>query len=138
MSLVKTQKAINDRGEHRLRRLVKSDRHATVDTLTAQMNQQCSRKLSRTTLQRTLLRIDFRSRRLISEPMLTSLHRKKRRAFTLQHKHWTLEQWEKVGFQMSLVSYCIRSMGPGQFVEWHQKTYFLKPLLGANKMEDAV
>ncbi|GBN99020.1 hypothetical protein AVEN_23185-1 [Araneus ventricosus] len=91
-------RAINDRGERRLRRLVKSDRRATVDTLTAQMNQQCTRKLSRTTVQSTLLRIGLRSRRLISAPMLASVHRKKRRAFALQHKHWTLEQWEKVAF----------------------------------------
>ncbi|GBN03595.1 Transposable element Tcb2 transposase [Araneus ventricosus] len=93
-----TPRAINDRCERRLRRLVKSDRRVTVDTLTAQMNQQCSRELSRTTVQRTLLRIGLRSRRLISAPMLTSVHRKKRRAFALQHKHWTLEQWEKVAF----------------------------------------
>ncbi|GBO00022.1 hypothetical protein AVEN_41626-1 [Araneus ventricosus] len=91
-------RAINDRGERRLRRLVKCDRRNTVDTLTAQMNQQCTRKLSRTTLQRTLLRIGLRSRRLISAPMLTSVHRKKHRAFALQHKHWTLEQWKKVAF----------------------------------------
>ncbi|GBM10007.1 hypothetical protein AVEN_23995-1 [Araneus ventricosus] len=83
--------AINDRGERRLRRQVKSDRRATVDALMAQMNQQCPRKLSRTTVQRTLLRIDLRSRRLISACMLTSVHRKKRHAFALQHKHWTLE-----------------------------------------------
>ncbi|GBN51960.1 hypothetical protein AVEN_68684-1 [Araneus ventricosus] len=84
-------RAINDRGERHLRRLVKSDRRSTVDTLTAQMNQQCTRKLSRTTVQRTLLRIGLRSRRLISAPMLTRVHRKKRHAFALQHKHWTLE-----------------------------------------------
>ncbi|GBM91224.1 Transposable element Tc1 transposase [Araneus ventricosus] len=62
------------------------------------MNQQCTRKLSRTTVQRTLLRIGLRSRRLISAPMLTSVHRKKRHAFALQHTHWTLEQWEKFAF----------------------------------------
>ncbi|GBN95390.1 hypothetical protein AVEN_241688-1 [Araneus ventricosus] len=84
-------RAINDRGEPRLRRLVKSDRRAAVDALTAQMNQQCTRKLSRTIVRRTLLRIGLRNRRLISAPMLTSVHRKKRRAFALQHKHWTLE-----------------------------------------------
>ncbi|GBM15470.1 hypothetical protein AVEN_142128-1 [Araneus ventricosus] len=80
-------RAINDRGERRLRRLVKSDRCATVDTLTAQMNQQCTRKLSRTTVQRTLLCIGLHSRRLISAPMFTSVHRKKHHAFALQHKH---------------------------------------------------
>ncbi|GBL85077.1 hypothetical protein AVEN_221308-1 [Araneus ventricosus] len=95
-----TPRAINDRRERRLRRLVKSDRRATVDTLTAQMNQQCIRKLSRTTVQRTLLRIGLRSRRLISAPMLTTVNRKKRCAFALQHKHWTLEQWEKVAFSV--------------------------------------
>ncbi|GBO31351.1 hypothetical protein AVEN_185161-1 [Araneus ventricosus] len=42
-------RAINGRGERRLRSLVKSDRRATVDTLRAQMNQQCTRKLSMTT-----------------------------------------------------------------------------------------
>ncbi|GBO32847.1 hypothetical protein AVEN_38919-1 [Araneus ventricosus] len=89
---------LNDRGERRLRRLVKSDRLVTVDTLTAQINQHCTRKLSSTTVQRTLLRIGPRSRRLISAPMLTSVHRKNSRAFTIQHKHWTLEQWEKVAF----------------------------------------
>ncbi|GBN42181.1 Transposable element Tcb1 transposase [Araneus ventricosus] len=55
-------------------------------------------KLSRTIVQHTLLRIGLRGRRLISAPILTSVHHKKRRAFALQHKHWTLEQRKKVAF----------------------------------------
>ncbi|GBL88493.1 hypothetical protein AVEN_159081-1 [Araneus ventricosus] len=62
------------------------------------MNEQCTSKLSRTIVQRTLLSIGLRSRRLISAPMFTSVHRKKRRAFALQHKHWILEQLKKVAF----------------------------------------
>ncbi|GBO17027.1 hypothetical protein AVEN_160365-1 [Araneus ventricosus] len=130
-------RAINDRSERRLRRLVKCDRY-TVDTLTAQINQQCTRKLSRTTVQFTLLRVGLRSRRLISAPMLTSVHRKKRRAFALQHKHCTLEQWKKVAFSDESRFLLHQIDGRWVFAERHQETNFQKPLLGTNKVEEAV
>ncbi|GBO41764.1 hypothetical protein AVEN_236505-1 [Araneus ventricosus] len=41
-------------------------------------------------------------------------------------------------FQMSLVFYCIGSMGAVVFAERHQETNFQKPLLGANKVEETV
>ncbi|GBM23276.1 hypothetical protein AVEN_26009-1 [Araneus ventricosus] len=72
-------RAIDDRGERRLRRCVRANRHATVEQLTAQMNQGATKSVSSTTVQRTLLRMGLRSRRLVNAPMLTAVHRRRRR-----------------------------------------------------------
>ncbi|GBL71855.1 hypothetical protein AVEN_231510-1 [Araneus ventricosus] len=68
-------RAIDDRGERRLRRCVRANRRATVKQLTAQMNQGATKSVSSTTVQRTLLRMGLRSRRLVNAPMLTAVHR---------------------------------------------------------------
>ncbi|GBN27246.1 hypothetical protein AVEN_234878-1 [Araneus ventricosus] len=68
-------RAIDDRGERRLRRCVRANRRATVEQLTVQMNQGATKSVSLTTVQRTLLRMGLRSRRLVNAPMLTAVHR---------------------------------------------------------------
>ncbi|GBM51932.1 hypothetical protein AVEN_1513-1 [Araneus ventricosus] len=68
-------RAIDDRGERRVRRCVRANRRATVEQLAAQMNQGASMSVSSTTVQRTLLRMGLRSRRLVNAPMLTAVHR---------------------------------------------------------------
>ncbi|GBM97306.1 hypothetical protein AVEN_27072-1 [Araneus ventricosus] len=50
-------RAIDDRGERRLRRCVRANRRATVEQLTAQMNRRATKSVSSTTVQRTLLRM---------------------------------------------------------------------------------
>ncbi|GFY00658.1 transposable element Tcb1 transposase [Trichonephila clavipes] len=45
---------IDDRGERRLRRCIRANRRATVEQLTAQMNQGVTNSVSQTTVQRTL------------------------------------------------------------------------------------
>ncbi|GFU10753.1 transposable element Tcb1 transposase [Trichonephila clavipes] len=50
-------RAIDDRGERRLRRCVRADRRATVEQLTTKMNQGATKSVSQTTIQRTLLRL---------------------------------------------------------------------------------
>ncbi|GBM41431.1 hypothetical protein AVEN_129625-1 [Araneus ventricosus] len=72
-------RAIDDRGERRLRRCVRANRRATVEQLTAQMNQGATKSASSTTVQRTLLRMGLRNRRLVNAPMLTVVHRRRRR-----------------------------------------------------------
>ncbi|XP_015911795.2 uncharacterized protein [Parasteatoda tepidariorum] len=62
-------------GERKLRRCVQTNRRATVEQLTAQMNQGATKSVSSTTVQRTLLRMGLRSRRLVNAPMLTAVHR---------------------------------------------------------------
>ncbi|XP_071043049.1 uncharacterized protein [Parasteatoda tepidariorum] len=58
-------RTIDDRGERRLRRCVRVNRRATVEQLSAQMNQGATKSVSTTTVQRKLLRMSLRSRRLI-------------------------------------------------------------------------
>ncbi|GBN94739.1 hypothetical protein AVEN_160913-1 [Araneus ventricosus] len=44
-------RAIDDRGERRLRRCIRANRRATVEQLTAQMNQGATKNVSSTTVQ---------------------------------------------------------------------------------------
>ncbi|GBN65267.1 hypothetical protein AVEN_200998-1 [Araneus ventricosus] len=66
-------RAIDYRGERRLRRCVRANRRATVEQLTVQMNQEATKSVCSTTVQRTLLRMGLRSRRLVNAPMLTAV-----------------------------------------------------------------
>ncbi|GBN91177.1 hypothetical protein AVEN_149591-1 [Araneus ventricosus] len=59
-------RTVDDRGKRRLRRCVRANRHATVEQLTAQMNQGATKSMSSTTIQRTLLHT-LRSRRLVMQ-----------------------------------------------------------------------
>ncbi|GFU68105.1 transposable element Tc3 transposase [Trichonephila clavipes] len=88
-------RAIDDRGERRLRRCVRADRRATVEQLTTKMNQGATKSVSQTTIQRTLLRLGLRSRRLVCAPMLTALHRRRRLEFARQYSSWTSTEWRQ-------------------------------------------
>ncbi|GFW53694.1 transposable element Tcb1 transposase [Trichonephila clavipes] len=90
-------RAIDDRGERRLRRCVRADRRATVEQLTPKMNQGAT-KNKKTTIQRTLLRLGLRSRRLVRASMLTTVHRRRRLEFARQYSSWTSTEWRQVAF----------------------------------------
>ncbi|XP_044138724.1 leydig cell tumor 10 kDa protein homolog isoform X1 [Bufo gargarizans] len=77
-------RAIDVKGERRLRGCVREDEHATVEQLTARMNQGATRRVSKTTVQRTLLRMGLRSSRVLTAPLLTKLHPQKK----LQYRTW--------------------------------------------------
>ncbi|XP_042903242.1 uncharacterized protein [Parasteatoda tepidariorum] len=68
-------RAKDGRGKRRLRKCVETNRRATVEQLTVQMNRGATKCVSSTTVQRTLLRMGLRSRRLVNAPMLTAVHR---------------------------------------------------------------
>ncbi|GFU66833.1 transposable element Tcb1 transposase [Trichonephila clavipes] len=91
-------RAIDDRGERRLRRCVRADRRATVEQLTTKMNQGATKSVSQTTIQRTLLRLGLRSRRLVRASMLTTVHRRRRLEFARQYSIWTSTEWRQVAF----------------------------------------
>ncbi|GFV38072.1 probable RNA-directed DNA polymerase from transposon X-element [Trichonephila clavipes] len=91
-------RAIDDRGERRLRRCVRADRRATVEQLTTKMNQGATKSVSQTTIQRTLLRLGLRSRRLVRAPMQTAVHRRRRLEFARQYSSWTSTEWRHVAF----------------------------------------
>ena len=91
-------RAIDGRGERRLRRCVLKNRRATVEQLTVQMNQGATKTVSTPTVQRTLLRMGLRSRRLVKAPMLTAVHRRQRLEFARQYRNWTSTECRKVAF----------------------------------------
>ncbi|KFM65613.1 Transposable element Tcb1 transposase, partial [Stegodyphus mimosarum] len=91
-------RAIDDRGERRLRRCLRADRRATVEQLTTKMNQGATKSVSQSTIQRTLLRLGLRSRRLVRAPMLTAVHRRRRLEFARQYSSWTSTEWRQVAF----------------------------------------
>ncbi|GFY10843.1 transposable element Tcb1 transposase [Trichonephila clavipes] len=91
-------RAIDDRGERRLRRCVRADRRATVEQLTTKMNQGATKSVSQTTIQRTFLRLGLRSRRLVRASMLTTVHRRRRLEFARQYSSWTSTEWRQVAF----------------------------------------
>ncbi|XP_055950945.1 uncharacterized protein LOC129985044 [Argiope bruennichi] len=57
-----TPQAMDSRGERRLRRCVRTNRRATVEQLTTQMNQGATNNVSTTTVQRTSLRMGLCSK----------------------------------------------------------------------------
>ncbi|GBL95678.1 hypothetical protein AVEN_644-1 [Araneus ventricosus] len=59
-------RAIDDRGKRRLRRCVRANRRATVEQLTAQMNQGATKSVSSTTVQRVAQQLHVYSPERIS------------------------------------------------------------------------
>ncbi|GBM24225.1 hypothetical protein AVEN_22563-1 [Araneus ventricosus] len=83
----KGQLALNERGARRLNRIVRSQ---TLAQLTTQLNQGSSRTVSKRTVQRSLHRMGFWSRRVTRIPLLNAHHRAARLAWARQHREWTL------------------------------------------------
>ncbi|KAL1434046.1 hypothetical protein MTO96_012040 [Rhipicephalus appendiculatus] len=74
--------AIDDRGQRRLRRSVRANTNS----------------ISQTTVQRTLLRLGLRGRRLVHAPMLTAVHRLRRLELARQYRNWTSTEWRQGAF----------------------------------------
>ncbi|KAI4885477.1 hypothetical protein NFI96_007017 [Prochilodus magdalenae] len=91
-------RAIDVGGELRLRKCAREDQHATVEQLTARMNEGAARHVSKTTVQRALLRMGLRGRRMVSTPLLAKLHQQERLQFSRQYRNWTTEDWQRVAF----------------------------------------
>ncbi|GFU86904.1 transposable element Tcb1 transposase [Trichonephila clavipes] len=62
------------------------------------MNQGATKSVSQTTIQRTLLRLGLRSRRLVRAPMLTAVQRRRRLEFARQYSSWTSTEWRHAAF----------------------------------------
>ncbi|KAM9294444.1 protein FAM177A1 [Gastrophryne carolinensis] len=63
-------RAIDASGERWLQKCMKVKQHATVEQLTAQLNQGATRRVYKTTVQQTLLRMGIRSRQAVTAPPL--------------------------------------------------------------------
>ena len=82
---------INARGQRRLSHLVRTDRRSTVAQVTENFNGSQGRNVSQSTVHRTLLRMELRSRRPVRVPMMTTVHCRKRRQWARERRNWTLE-----------------------------------------------
>ncbi|GFV56306.1 transposable element Tcb1 transposase [Trichonephila clavipes] len=74
----------DDRGDRRLRRCVRENRHATFEQLTPPDKPSASQ----TTVQLMFLHLGLRSGRLVHAPMLTAFHRQQRLEFARLYRHW--------------------------------------------------
>ncbi|KAJ8892379.1 hypothetical protein PR048_004959 [Dryococelus australis] len=91
-------RAIDVRGERRLQRCVKANRQATEEQLIAKMNMGASRYVSTVMVQRKFLRMRLPSRRRVTAPFITQVHRRKRLEFARQYGDWTAADWRRVAF----------------------------------------
>ncbi|GFX12893.1 hypothetical protein TNCV_3658891 [Trichonephila clavipes] len=64
------------------------ERRATVKQHTTQMNQRATNSVFQTTVQRSLLRLVLRRRRLVHAPMLTAVHQQRRLEFSYRYRNW--------------------------------------------------
>lgn len=94
----KGQLALTVRGERRLRRIVRSQRSQTLAQITTQLNDGASRTVSKRTVQRSLHRMGFGSRRPTRVPLLYTCHRAARLAWAREHRDWSVEDWKRVAW----------------------------------------
>ncbi|GFY36638.1 transposable element Tcb1 transposase [Trichonephila clavipes] len=73
-------------------------RRATVKQHTTQMNQGATNSVFQTTVQRSLLRLVLRSRRLVHAPMLTASHQQRRMEFSYRYRNWASNERRQVEF----------------------------------------
>lgn len=92
-------KIVTDRAYRQLERLVKTNRRSTLGDITSRFNQGRQKKVSRRTVQHHLKKHGY-SRRVCRKKMVIKVeNRKKRLAWCLQKRKWSVEeQWKKVIF----------------------------------------
>ncbi|GFU29330.1 HTH_Tnp_Tc3_2 domain-containing protein [Trichonephila clavipes] len=82
----KGQLALTARDERRLRRIVR-----TLAQITTHFNDGASRTVSKWTVQRSLHRMGFGSRRPTRVPLLNAHHRAARLAWAREYRNWSVE-----------------------------------------------
>ncbi|XP_055928709.1 uncharacterized protein LOC129959841 [Argiope bruennichi] len=94
---------IDFRGERRFLSIVRPDRRATTSEITTSYNSGKPDSVSQYIVQRTLLRVVFRSRRPTHAPALTARHRQLCLQWDKKHQNWTLEELKKVAWLRFLI-----------------------------------
>ncbi|GBM20511.1 hypothetical protein AVEN_61053-1 [Araneus ventricosus] len=85
----KGQLALNELGVRRLSHIVRNQRSQTLAQINTQLNQGASRTVSKRTVQRSLHRMGFGSRRPTRIPLLNARHWAARLAWAREHREWT-------------------------------------------------
>ncbi|GBM96540.1 hypothetical protein AVEN_16023-1 [Araneus ventricosus] len=87
----KGQLALNEHGVRRLSRIVRSQQRQTFSPITNQLKQGASPTVSKRTVQHSLHRMGFGSRRPTRVPLLNARHRAASLALAREHRERTLE-----------------------------------------------
>ncbi|GFY05773.1 HTH_Tnp_Tc3_2 domain-containing protein [Trichonephila clavipes] len=85
---------MQERDQRRLTRIIKRDKRATLPEVAANFKVGSSKSVTVRTIQRYIIDIGFRSRRLNHVPLLTARHKASRLAWAHQHRDWTVDDWK--------------------------------------------
>ena len=88
-------KILNERDRHSLKRLVKKNRHSSVQMITSEFNEG-TKKVSPCTICRELKNMHLRKCKSTKKPLVSATNQKKCLEFAQNHRNWTVEQWKKV------------------------------------------
>ncbi|GBM42732.1 hypothetical protein AVEN_219173-1 [Araneus ventricosus] len=92
----KGQLALDEHGVRRLSRIARSQRSRTLAQITTPINQGARRTVSKRTVQRSLHRKGFGSRRPTRVPLLNARHRAKCLAWAREQREWIKEDLKRV------------------------------------------
>ncbi|GFU67607.1 hypothetical protein TNCV_1643561 [Trichonephila clavipes] len=93
------------------------------------MNQGATNSVFQTTVQRSLLRLVLRSRRLVHAPMLTASHQQRRLEFSYRYRNWASNERRQVEFLIIHALYSIGRMVGGKYGMKRLKANTLQQLL---------
>ncbi|GFV87609.1 transposable element Tcb1 transposase [Trichonephila clavipes] len=104
------------------------NRRATVKQHTTQMNQGATNSVFQTTVQRSLLRLVLRSRRLVHAPMLTAVHQQRRLEFSYRYRNWASnERRQDGGIYQQDIAECHTTDSVRVWFKEHQDQFIVLP-----------
>ncbi|GFU42868.1 transposable element Tcb1 transposase [Trichonephila clavipes] len=92
------------------------------------MNQGATNSVFQTTVQRSLLRLVLRSRRLVHAPMLTAVHQQRRLEFSYRYRNWASNERRQDGgiYQQDIVE-CHTTDSIRAWFKEHQDQFIVLP-----------
>ncbi|GFX51509.1 HTH_Tnp_Tc3_2 domain-containing protein [Trichonephila clavipes] len=94
----KGQLALTVHGERRFRHIICSQQSQTLAVIITQLNDSASRTVSKRTVQCSLHRMGFVSRRPTLVALFNARHRAARLAWAREHRDWSVEDWKRVAW----------------------------------------
>ncbi|GFW31380.1 transposable element Tcb1 transposase [Trichonephila clavipes] len=92
------------------------------------MNQGATNSVFLTTVQRSLLRLVFRSRRLVHAPMLTAVHQQRRQEFSYRYRNWASnERRQDGGIYQQDIAECHTTDSVRAWFKEHQDQFIVLP-----------
>lgn len=115
---------VDDRTKRRLARMVVKGEVSTATDLTQTAASHEIVRISARTARRTLHKQGLKAMHMVSKPLLTRAHKRKRLEFARAHRDWTVEDWKQVIFSDETII-------PARPSDSH-KLRWVKPMHGLN------